>query len=63
MKKVMLFSDTDHNRFVTDLNAFIANKTIVDIKYESFPITTQYSGNGIPQKAEVVDRALVIYEV
>ena len=61
MLKTKLFSDTDPQRFENALNEFIKDKDVVDIHYQTFPVQTEWK-YGVPVKAEIVDRVLVVYK-
>ena len=60
MLKTKLFSGIDLENFETRLNEFIKDKEIVDIHYRTFPVQTEWK-YGVPVKAEIVDRVLVVY--
>lgn len=40
---------------------FIADKKVIDIKYQSMNLTLKFT-NGVPSESIIVDRALIIYE-
>lgn len=61
MAKVQLFSDTDAVRLIRDVNDFIVDKKLIDIKHTAFSITQEFR-NGLPYKNQIVDRVLVVYE-
>lgn len=42
-------------------DAFIADKKVVDIKYQSMTLVLRFT-NGVPSETTIVDRALIIYE-
>lgn len=56
MKRVAVFGAPDAKEFQDNVNAFIADKNVIDIQYKALVID---NGNTI----SVVDRALIIYEV
>jgi hypothetical protein len=56
MTKVKILAYTDGVRLENDINLFIADKKVIDIKYEALLINDE-SGNG-----SVNDRVLIIYE-
>lgn len=62
MVKTCLISNNDPNAFIKDLNACIADKKVIDIKYSTFMLTLESWDSGAPKEQDVVDRALVIYE-
>lgn len=61
MAKVALFSNTDAVALTRDVNNFIVDKKLIDIKHTAFSITEEFR-NGLPYKNQIVDRVLVIYE-
>lgn len=61
MTKVALFSSNKPLEFQTSLNEFIKDKTVIDIKYQSFQLPVKYN-NGVPTNVDIIDRALVIYQ-
>lgn len=63
MVKTCLISDDDPNEFVKNLNACIADKKVIDIKYSTFVLVLESWPGGSPKDQTTVDRALVIYEV
>ena len=58
MIKVRIFSNTAINEFEDNINSFIKDKKIIDIKYTNFIVKTGSGG----YVSAVCDRALVIYE-
>lgn len=61
MAKVQLFSNTDAAALMRDVNNFIVDKKLIDIKHTAFSITEEFR-NGLPYKNQIVDRVLVVYE-
>ena len=59
--KVCIFSNDDPAVFQSSINAFIADKKVVDIKYQSMTLVLMIS-NGVRSETTIVDRALIIYE-
>lgn len=59
--KVCILSNDDPAAFQSSINAFIADKKVIDIKYQSMNLTLEFT-NGVPSKSTIVDRALIIYE-
>ena len=59
--KIKLFSSSTYSQLENSVNTFIADKLVRDIKYQSFPIVTKYE-NGLPSEADIIDRAMIIYE-
>lgn len=62
MVKTCLISNEEYIEFVRDLNSFIADKKVIDIKYSTFTFPTESWANGALKELKIVDRALVIYE-
>lgn len=60
--KVKIISTSDANLLENMVNAFIADKKVIDIKYQSMRITTTYGMGGVPAGGLVNDRALIMYE-
>lgn len=59
--KVCILSNDDPAAFQSSINAFIADKKVIDIKYQSTNLTLEFT-NGVPSESTIVDRALIIYE-
>lgn len=59
--KVKMFSETDVEKLEKEVNEFIEERVVMDVKYQSMYVTTQYNGDGIPIKGKIIDRALIIY--
>lgn len=62
MTKVILIGCHDANDFVTQINDFVKDKNVRDIKYQSHVYNDTYNFRGIPDGARVVNQALIIYE-
>lgn len=62
MTKVKIFVDIDVTRLETQINEFIKDKKVIDIKYNTITFVNQYSERGIPTSIILGDRALIIYE-
>lgn len=62
MKVRMISVVGDPVSFQTQLNEFIRGKIIIDIKYTSICAVTKYYFNGTPAEANIIDRALIVYE-
>lgn len=62
MTKVTLIGCHDVKEFVTQINNFIKDKKVIDIKYQSHVYNDTYNFRGIPDGARVVNQALIIYE-
>ena len=59
--KVCILSNDDPAAFQSSINAFIADKKVIDIKYQSMNLTLEFT-NGVPSESTIVDRALIIYQ-
>lgn len=59
--KVCILSNDDPAAFQSSINAFIADKKVIDIKYQSMNLTLEFT-NGVSSESTIVDRALIIYE-
>ena len=62
MVKVRVFSDRSAFGFMDDVNEFIKDKKVIEIKYQPIQVYDEYYGNGTPKGSTVYDRALIIYE-
>ena len=61
MMKVCILSNNDPAAFQSSINAFIADKRVVDIKYQSMFLPLEFT-DGVPSESTIVDRTLIIYE-
>lgn len=59
--KVKIFASTNGVDLEKAINEFIKDKILIDIKYQSFGIHTQFNRDNRPTKMDIFDRALVIY--
>lgn len=60
--KVKIVCNSDALSLEKDINDFIADKVIHDIKYQSMSIAQSYNGVGIPTNIGIFDRALIMYD-
>lgn len=60
--KIKLFSGTSKEKIEQDVNQFIRDKIVIDIRYSSHYIPNSFGKNGNPVKTICVDRVLVIYK-
>ena len=60
--KIKLFSGTSNEKIEQDVNQFIRDKEVFDIKYSSYYVPKKFGMNGNPVKMICVDRVLVIYK-
>ena len=49
--------------FQQQVNEFIADKKVIDIKYQPSLFSTEWHANGTPKNIHCNDRAMIIYEV
>lgn len=61
MVRVQIFSHNSAAQLQDNINNFIKDKTIIDIKYSPFILPTSYN-NGVPTSIDIVDRVLIMYE-
>ena len=62
VKKTALIGNEDPRSFINDLNKCLADKKVIDVKYQTLVLPTEAKhGYGITD-VKVCDRALVIYE-
>lgn len=59
--KVKIFSGTDMGKLEKEVNSFMEERVVMDVKYQSMYVTTKYNGDGIPIEGKIIDRAMVIY--
>lgn len=62
MRKVWICAASDYVVLQEEINNFIENRQVVDIKYQSVVFSDQFYNNGIPSHTVINDRAMVIYE-
>ena len=61
--KIKLFSGTSKEKIEQDVNQFIQDKIVINIRYSSHCIPNSFDKNGNPAITICVDRVLVVYEV
>lgn len=59
--KIKIFSKKDALELEKEVNSFMEERVVMDVKYQSMYVTTKYNGNGIPIEGKIIDRAMVIY--
>lgn len=59
--KVKIFVGNNVKSMEDEINEFIKDKSVIDIKYQSMSLTTRHNATGIPSKVVIYDRALVMY--
>lgn len=60
-QKVKIISFDNAMIFEQQVNDFIRDKKVIDIKYQAYVLATQYT-NYVPSQRVVCDRVLIIYE-
>lgn len=59
--KVKIFVGSNIKSLEGEINEFIKDKPVIDIKYQSMGLATRYNATGIPSNVVIYDRALVMY--
>lgn len=59
--KVKMFFGNDTSRLKQEINDFIKDKYVIEIRYQSVPIVMKYNNLGTPIKTEINDRVLIMY--
>lgn len=62
MTKIQMFAGDNGMTLQAEVNAFIADKKVIDIKLQSQIYPTEFTSNGTPCRFSANDRILVIYE-
>lgn len=60
--KVKVICCNDTNKLKEEIDTFIADKKVIDIKYQSVCLITSLTTRGTPVGWTVNDRALIMYE-
>lgn len=60
-QKVKILSGGDVKKFEADVNAFIKDRKIIDIEYQTLALPVKYNNN-MPSQINIIDRALIFYE-
>ena len=58
--KVKILTSNNYAVLENDVNRFIKNKNVIDIKYQSMYVETEFRG-GIPVAGTAIDRVLIMY--
>lgn len=58
--KVKILTSDNYAVLENDVNRFIKDKNVIDIKYQSMYIQTEFRG-GIPVAGTAIDRVLIMY--
>lgn len=59
--KIKIFSKKDTLELEKEVNSFMEERLVMDVKYQSMYVATKYNGDGIPIEGKIIDRAMVIY--
>ena len=59
--KIKIFSKKDTLELEKEVNSFMEERVVIDVKYQSMYIVKKYNSDGIPIEGGVIDRALIIY--
>lgn len=59
--KIKIFSKKDTLELEKEVNSFMEERVVMDVKYQSMYVATKYNGDGIPIEGKIIDRAMVIY--
>ena len=62
MIKTQVFSSSNMNALRDAINEFVKDKKVIDIKFQSVVVPSHFQ-NGCYDRFDVIDRALIIYEV
>ena len=60
--KVNIIASNDGESLINAINEFIKDKIVIDIKYQAFPVITNYNDLGVPSRVTCADRALIMYK-
>lgn len=63
MTKVAFIANSDMTALVNNINDFIKDKKVIDIKYQSVLGYTKFNAHAIPLDLAIYDRVLIVYEV
>ena len=58
---IKIFSKKDTLELEKEVNSFMEERVVMDVKYQSMYVATKYNGDGIPIEGKIIDRAMVIY--
>ena len=59
--KIKIFSKKDTLELEKEVNSFMEERVVMDVKYQSMYVATKYNGDGMPIEGKIIDRAMVIY--
>lgn len=58
--KVKIMGGTNYEDLEYDINRFIKDKRVIDIKYQATYVVTHYCG-GVPDSGTMIDRVFIMY--
>lgn len=58
--KVKIIGGTNYDDLEYDINQFVKDKSVIDIKYQATYVVNHYRG-GVPDSGVMVDRVLIMY--
>lgn len=59
--KVKILGGSNYEDLEYDINRFIKDKRVIDIKYQATYVVNHYRG-GVPDSGIMMDRVFIIYE-
>ena len=59
--KIKIFGKKDTLELEKEVNSFMEERVVMDVKYQSMYVATKYNVDGIPIEGKIIDRAMVIY--
>lgn len=60
--KVKILRNTDALKLEADINLFIKDKDVWDIKYQMMEMVTESYESGAPKTVNIVDSVIIMYE-
>lgn len=60
--KVKIFSSDRIDPLETEIDDFVKDKKVIDIKFQSLAVPTQYNNFGQISSIGIFDRVLIMYE-
>ena len=58
--KVKIIGGTNYENLEYEINQFIKDKSVIDIKYQATYVVTRYRG-GVPDSGTIFDRVFIMY--
>lgn len=58
--KVKIIGGTNYEDLEYDINRFIKDKSVIDIKHQATYVVTRYRG-GVPDSGTIIDRVFIMY--